>query len=94
MNAPPAESRLEALDPVATLSDLGVNVASDAPGGEATLGRDEAEAMKKRLESEQKESRQKLWKWLVLAALAVLLVETWLAGRGSRRAPAASPAGA
>ncbi|MCB1236393.1 MAG: BatA domain-containing protein [Verrucomicrobiae bacterium] len=94
VNAPPAESRLEALDPVATLSDLGVNVASDAPGGEATLGRDEAEAMKKRLESEQKESRQKLWKWLVLAALAVLLVETWLAGRGSRRAPAASPAGA
>jgi hypothetical protein len=27
------------------------------------------------------EGRQSLWRWLALAALTVLLVETWLAGR-------------
>lgn len=32
------------------------------------------------------EARQKLWRWLIVAALAVLLVETWLAGWITRRA--------
>ena len=27
------------------------------------------------------EGRQKLWRWLILAAIGVLIVETWLAGR-------------
>ncbi len=27
------------------------------------------------------ENRQKLWRWLILAAIRVLIVETWLAGR-------------
>ena len=27
------------------------------------------------------ENRQKLWRWLILAAIGVLIVETWLAGR-------------
>jgi hypothetical protein len=36
------------------------------------------------------ESRQKLWQWLIFAALGVLIVETWLAGRLSRRASAGS----
>lgn len=31
------------------------------------------------------ESRQKLWRWLIVAALTVLLGETWLAGRITRR---------
>ena len=31
------------------------------------------------------EARQKLWRWLIVAALAVLLVETWLAGWITRR---------
>jgi hypothetical protein len=30
------------------------------------------------------ESRQKLWRWLILAAIGVLIVETWLAGRIKR----------
>jgi hypothetical protein len=34
------------------------------------------------------EGRQKLWRWLIVAALAVLLVETWLAGWITRRAAA------
>ena len=35
------------------------------------------------------ENRQKLWRWLILAAIGVLIVETWLAGR---RADALQPA--
>jgi Aerotolerance regulator N-terminal/von Willebrand factor type A domain len=31
------------------------------------------------------EGRQKLWRWLIVAALVVLMVETWLAGRITRR---------
>ncbi len=35
------------------------------------------------------EARQKLWRWLIMAALAVLFVETWLAGWITRRSAAA-----
>lgn len=31
------------------------------------------------------ESRQKVWRWLIVAALAVLILETWLAGRAARQ---------
>lgn len=34
------------------------------------------------------EAQQKLWRWLIVAALAVLLVETWLAGWITRRSAA------
>jgi len=40
------------------------------------------------LHNTELEARQKLWRWLIVAALAVLLVETWLAGWITRR-PAA-----
>jgi hypothetical protein len=33
------------------------------------------------------ESRQKLWRWLIVATLVVLVAETWVAARASRRAP-------
>ncbi len=36
------------------------------------------------------ESRQRIWQWLIVAVLALLVVESWLAGRLSR--PAAAPA--
>jgi len=39
-----------------------------------------------RLQNAELESRQKLWRWLVVAALVVLLIETWLAGWTARRA--------
>jgi len=35
----------------------------------------------------ENEGRQKLWRWFLLAALAVLFLETVLAGRTARRAP-------
>jgi hypothetical protein len=34
------------------------------------------------------ESSQKLWRWVVVAALGVLILETWLAGRLARAATA------
>ena len=40
-----------------------------------------------RLEAAELEGRQKLWRPLILAALGVLVVETWLAGRLDRARP-------
>jgi hypothetical protein len=39
-----------------------------------------------RLQNAELEARQKLWRWFILATLAVLGLETWLAGRTARRA--------
>jgi hypothetical protein len=38
-----------------------------------------------RLQNRELEGRQKLWRWVLAAALSVLLFETWLSGRASRR---------
>jgi len=37
-------------------------------------------AKQETLHNAELEARQKLWRWLIIAALGVLLVETWLAG--------------
>jgi hypothetical protein len=37
------------------------------------------------------ESRQKIWRWLIVAAVGVLFLETWLAGNAVRRLRAAAP---
>jgi hypothetical protein len=48
-----------------------------------------------RVQTADLENRQKLWRWLILGTLAVLLAETYLAGRAARRAsPRAEPAAA
>lgn len=41
----------------------------------------------RQLRDRELESKQKLWKWLVLAALFVVGAETWLAGRRARGTP-------
>jgi hypothetical protein len=41
----------------------------------------------RQLRDRELESKQKLWKWLVLAALFVVGAETWLAGKRARRSP-------
>jgi hypothetical protein len=48
----------------------------------------QAAAARQRLAATELENRQKLWRWLIVAALVVLMMETWLAGRISRRAAA------
>jgi hypothetical protein len=35
---------------------------------------------KRRLHNAELENQQKLWRWLIVAALVVLMLETWLAG--------------
>jgi hypothetical protein len=87
VNLPPAESRTDTIDPVVALADFGVRLARDreATVDAAVSGMEEKQ--RRRLEAAEKEANQKIWKYLVLAILGILLVETWLAGR--RRADAA-----
>jgi len=49
-------------------------------------------AKQETLHNAELEARQKLWRWLIVAALAVLLVETWLAGWITRRSAAQAEA--
>jgi len=51
-----------------------------------------SEQKRHRLQAVELENQQKLWRWLIVAALVVLIVETWLAGWLTRRAT--MPAGA
>jgi hypothetical protein len=44
-----------------------------------------------RLRNTDLEDRQKLWRWFIVTTLAVLALETWLAGLAARRSV---PAGA
>ena len=63
---------------VETLEQLGCRLASrEAKGVDLEHLR--------QLHNAELEGRQKLWRWGVLAAIGVLTVETWLAGRLSSR---------
>lgn len=42
------------------------------------------ESRAEQLSFSEMESRQKVWKWLILLAVGVVVVETWLAARGNR----------
>ena len=78
VNLDPAESRTAPL-PLDELEHLGaparLSARADAPDA----------ARKVQLQNAELESRQKLWRWFILATLAVLLAETWRAGRTTRR---------
>lgn len=41
-------------------------------------------ASQRQLLARELENKQRFWRWLILAALAVLVIETWLAGRTAR----------
>jgi hypothetical protein len=85
INLTPAESRTEIADPAVSLGDFGVRLKS----GESEAPVMATEAQQRRVEAEEREAGQKLWKWFVVAALAILLMETWLAGRRGRVVAAA-----
>jgi hypothetical protein len=90
VNIDPLESDTAPLEPEA-FEQLGVKLAgrSDAALDAARL---------EQLRDVELEGRQRIWQWLVAAALGALIVETWLAGRLSRRADSnyrdSSPGGA
>ena len=47
-----------------------------------------SDQQKQHLQAAELESRQKLWRWLLVTALVILLGETWLAGWLTKRGPA------
>ena len=51
---------------------------------QATRNLDQEDRARKTAAAIEVESRQKLWRWLIIAALAFVLVETWFAARLSR----------
>jgi hypothetical protein len=79
VNLAPEESRTAPLL-VEELERLGIPLAPQAKAAAAK----ERQRLE-RLQSVQLENRQKLWRWLIVAALVVLVMETWLAGRLTRR---------
>jgi len=79
VNLEPAESRTAPL-PIDELERHGLPAPRQTP---AALP---AAQLKVRLQYAELEARQKLWRWFIAATLAVLLVETWLAGWTARRA--------
>jgi len=80
VNLPTEESRTAPL-PVEELERLGIPVHSST-----LASAQQVQARQEKLKNVELESRQKLWRWLVVAALAVLLMETWLAARLTRPA--------
>ena len=80
VNLDPAEGRTFAFDPAVDFAALGIPLLDPAA---PVVAPELSKSDKIRVEAEQKEEKQKLWKWLILAALLVLLIETWLAGRRS-----------
>jgi hypothetical protein len=78
VNLDGAESRTAPL-PADELERLGAPVAHPGLTGARETGH------KVRLQNSELENRQKLWRWFLLAALAVLILETWLAGRTGRQ---------
>ena len=81
VNLAPEESRTSPLPPE-RFTALGVPLGKPAEPS-AQLAQREARA-----QAAEIESRQKLWRWLIVAALGVVLLETLIAGKLSR-APAA-----
>ncbi len=73
VNIAAAESMTEPMD-VEQLEQLGVLL------GDRLTRSQRAERVRQQRDVEL-ESRQKVWRWLIAAALAVLIAETWLAGR-------------
>lgn len=85
VNLDPAESRTSPL-PLETLESLGIPLRA-GPAAPAL-----SETRQMTLAAEEAESRQKLWRWLIVATLVVLLMESALAGWKSRRQTATSEA--
>jgi hypothetical protein len=82
VNLPPSESRTE-LMAVEDIERMGISL---KPVSDVTPT--EAERTAQQGSFTQMESQQKLWRWALVAALAMLLIEIWLGGWLSRSAPA------
>jgi hypothetical protein len=81
VNLDPLESKTAPLH-IETLEQRGCRLASHSP-------KDPDQEQLRNMYNVELENRQKLWRWLILAAIGVLIVETWLAGRARAPRPAA-----
>lgn len=79
VNLPPDESRVLPLNPQ-KLAEHGIKLASAT---DATAAADDP-VEQQRLTSTDTEQRQQGWWWILLGLVAVLLLETWVAGRRGR----------
>lgn len=77
VNLASAESNTAPMDPE-RLEQLGVRFANQRTRA------DRAAALRQQRDTEL-ESHQQLWRWLIVGAIGLLIVESWLAGRTSRR---------
>ena len=84
VNLSPSESRTAPM-PIDELEQLGV------PLGASSQTLAAARVQAQRFQAAEAENQQKLWRWLILGALAFLVAETFLAGRLTARASAISP---
>jgi hypothetical protein len=78
VNLDPSESRTAPMSPD-ELEKRGVPLSSPVAKKNGELQKPE------RLQNAELENRQKLWRDLLIGAITVLLIETWLAGRTARR---------
>jgi hypothetical protein len=76
VNLPPAESRTDPL-PLETLEAAGIGLAV----GDSAAAQESAAERERQLQNQELEGRQKLWRWLIIAAVLLLVAETVLAGR-------------
>lgn len=79
VNVPVSESRLEPLKPE-FFTAAGITL----PRSQIATGVEPTPAEKMQMERVELEGRQKLWKWLLAAAILILLAETFLANRPAR----------
>jgi hypothetical protein len=77
VNLDPSEVRTTVME-AEQLEALGVPLAASLEEIRAE------ESRARRLSFAELESRQKGWKWLILLAVIVVMVESWLAARGNR----------
>ena len=80
VNLAPEESKTASL-PIEQLEQLGVPVRVLSVATAKQLAQREAQ-----LKAAELESHQKLWRWLIVATLVVIIGETWVAARLTRRA--------
>jgi hypothetical protein len=83
VNLPAAESRTDPM-PIEDLEKLGVSLKPAA-----TVVSDATRLAARHNSFSEMESRQKLWRWVMVMVFILLLIETWLGGWLTRASPAA-----
>lgn len=77
VNLDPLESKTAPM-PAEMIEQYGIRLANHS---QKTVDREQ----RRQMYNAELENRQKLWRWLILAAIGILIVETWLAGRAIDR---------